>query len=130
MPALVEKTTYQKHIDDCRGKEGKHVFWLSEEQNGYRIGCVVFNNVLPSAEVHTQAVDVWYVVEGAGKFNLGGELENGIEKKPNEWVAPSILGGETREVKPGDVISIPPNVPHQIDARDSFLATLIVKISN
>lgn len=114
-----------------RNQEGKHVIWLSEPAGqNYKTGIVVFNNILPDAEVHKVSADVWQVVEGSGVFILGGELENGIEKKPNEWVTESITGGERKEIMVGDIVDIPVGVPHQIDAQGKFLAMLIIKIAN
>ncbi len=129
MYSLVNKVKIGEAINSVRNEGGKHVSWLSEpEGQKYKIGLVVFNNVLPNAEVHKTSADVWYVVEGHGTFILGGELENGTEKKPNEWVAGSIQGGEQKEVTAGDIIDIPVGIPHQIDARGKFLAMIIVKI--
>lgn len=126
---FINKEKINEAINSVRKKEGKHIFWLSEpEWQNYKIGLVVFNNVLPDAEVHKISADVWCVIEGSGTLIVGGELENGIEKKPNEWVAGSIIGGERKEVAAGDIIDIPVGVPHQIDAAEKFLAMIIVKI--
>lgn len=130
MHSFINKEKITETVNSVRNQEGKHIVWLSEpEGQNYKIGLVVFNNVLPDAEVHKASADVWFVVEGNGAFILGGELENGIEKKLNEWVAKSIRGGERKEVAAGDVINIPVAVPHQIDAVGKFLAMIIVKIS-
>lgn len=129
MHSLISKEKIIEAVNSVRNQEGKHVIWLSEpEGQNYKIGLVVFNNVLPNAEVHKTSADVWHVIDGSGAFILGGELENGVEKKPNEWIAGSIQGGERKEISAGDVIDIPVAVPHQIDARRKFLAMIIVKI--
>lgn len=129
MHFFISKEKITEAVNSVRNQEGKHIFWLSElDGQNYKIGLVVFNNVLPDAEVHKISVDVWHVIEGSSAFILGGELENGIEKKPNEWVAGSIIGGERKEVTAGDVIDIPAGVPHQIDAQGKFLAMIVVKI--
>lgn len=129
----MSKRISQKIVELCesvKDKNGKYVFWLSEpEGQNYKIGLVVFNNVFPNAEIHAKGIDVWHVVRGEGAFILGGKLENGTEKKPNEWVAESILGGERQEVREGDIIDIPAGIPHQIDARGKILAMVIIKIS-
>lgn len=126
---FADKEKINEAIDSVRSREGKHIVWLSEpEGQNYKIGLAVFNNVLPDAEVHKTSADVWRVIEGNGIFIVGGELENGREKKPNEWVAGSIQGGERKEVGAGDMIDVPVGVSHQIDAREKFLAMIIVKI--
>lgn len=130
MYSFISKEKISEAVNSVRNQEGKHVIWFSEpEGQNYKIGLVVFNNVLPNAEVHKASADVWFVIEGNGAFILGGELENGVEKKPNEWVAGSIIGGERKEIAVGDMIDIPVGVPHQIDAQGKFLAALIIKIN-
>jgi mannose-6-phosphate isomerase-like protein (cupin superfamily) len=126
---FVSTNKIKEAIDSVRNQEGKHILRLSEpEGQKYKIDLVVFSNVLPNAEVHTTSADIWYIVEGNGAFILGGELKNGVEKKPNEWVAESIEGGERREVAAGDIVDIPVGIPHQIDAAEKFIAMIIVKI--
>jgi len=65
-----------------------------------------------NASVHTREGDgqdvteVYYVLEGTGTYTTGGTLPD-----PKNRTA-GITGGQTNEIKPGDVIVIPPGTAH------------------
>jgi cupin len=65
-----------------------------------------------NASVHTKAGDgedvteVYYILEGSGTYTTGGTMPD-----PKNRTA-GIKGGETNDIKPGDVIIIPPGTAH------------------
>ena len=65
-----------------------------------------------NASVHTKEGDgqnvteVYYILEGTGTYTTGGTLPD-----PNNRTA-GIKGGQTNDIKPGDVIIIPPGTAH------------------
>jgi len=65
-----------------------------------------------NASIHTREGDgedvteVYYILEGSGSYTTGGSLPD-----PKNRTA-GIKGGETNEIKPGDVIIIPPGTAH------------------
>jgi mannose-6-phosphate isomerase-like protein (cupin superfamily) len=63
-------------------------------------------------EIHTLDTDVIYVLEGSDTFVTGGTAVNAKTTAPNELRGTSIEGGETRELKKGDVVIVPKGVPH------------------
>ena len=95
----------------------------------YALACVVFDNVMADAELHERAADIWIVQKGSAKFILGGELKNPVSLRTGEKTSASIAGGKEQEVAEGDVIDIPPGIPHQIDARGRRIELLIVKVN-
>ena len=64
---------------------------------------------------HGQITEVWVVREGSGTVATGGSL---VEPKPGsapgEFSGTSIRNGVERVIKAGDVVFIPPGVPHGI----------------
>lgn len=110
-------------------KQAKSPLLISgSKTDRYSVHTVVIDDFLPAAETHEQGRDVWYVIGGQGNFILGGTLNNPQSSKPGEWKGESIIGGEVVEMNVGDIFDIPPNIPHQLDARGSRLELLIVKI--
>ena len=95
----------------------------------YAVASVVFDNVMADAELHERAADIWIVQKGSAKFILGGELKNPVSWRTGEKTSASIAGGKEQEVAEGDVIDIPPGIPHQIDARGRRIELLIVKVN-
>lgn len=68
-----------------------------------------------TALVHGKITEVWVVREGSGTVATGGTL---IEPKPGavagEFSGRAIRGGVERVIKTGDLVFIPPGVPHGI----------------
>src|SRR5262249_26837415 len=64
------------------------------------------------AEIHTQATDVIYVVEGSATFITGGNAIEPKEIAPGEIRGRAIEGGETHLIGKGDVVVVPAGIPH------------------
>ncbi len=68
------------------------------------------------AEIHAKDTDIIYVLEGSFTFVTGGTAVDPKTTAPDEMRGASINGGETRELKPGDVIIVPAGTPHWFKA--------------
>ena len=70
---------------------------------------------------HGRITEVWVVREGSGIVATGGTL---VDPKPGatagEFSGSAIRGGVEREIKPGDLVFIPPGVPHGIKQSSSI----------
>jgi mannose-6-phosphate isomerase-like protein (cupin superfamily) len=64
---------------------------------------------------HGKITEVWVVREGSGVVATGGTL---VDQKPGatagEFSGSAIRGGVERTIKAGDLVFIPPGVPHGI----------------
>lgn len=78
------------------------------------------------AEVHDASDDVYYVLEGSATLTLGGKLDAPREAEPGEWRSPRIIGGQTFEIKKGDLIIVPRGTPHQRTGKD--FSMILIKI--
>lgn len=107
----------------------KAVLFSGAWDGKYAVATVVIDGLKPKAEVHNNAADIWRVLKGRGKFIMGGELEDAEEIMPGEFSADSIVGWKAHEVSEGDVIDVPPGVPHQIDPQGGRIVLLIIKIN-
>jgi glc operon protein GlcG len=65
------------------------------------------------AEVHGRETDVFYVVEGTATLVVGGTVVEPQSISADEIRGKAVNGGETHQLKPGDVVVIPPGTPHQ-----------------
>jgi len=71
---------------------------------------------------HSQITEVYHVISGNATLVTGGTIENAHESAADGTVVkilngPStqgsaVSGGLSRQVRPGDVVIIPPNTPH------------------
>ena len=64
---------------------------------------------------HGKIAEVWVVRDGSGVVSTGGTL---VDPKPGavagEFSASAVRGGVERTIKAGDLVFIPPGVPHGI----------------
>lgn len=94
----------------------------------YTVATIVIDDSQPPAEVHENFADVWIVVTGTAIFTLGGTMVEETKASEGEWIAEHIEGGEQCVAHPGDVVDIPPGVPHQVDTRNGRAEFLILKV--
>ncbi len=66
------------------------------------------------AELHEKQADIFFVQTGEATLVYGGDMEGGKTTAPNEMRAPGIKGGMEKKLGPGDVVTIPAKVPHQV----------------
>jgi mannose-6-phosphate isomerase-like protein (cupin superfamily) len=66
--------------------------------------------------VHPITADLWVVLEGGGTLSTGGVLENG-----------KINGGQTQQIKAGDVVYIPSGLPHGVSGVNTNITWLNVR---
>jgi mannose-6-phosphate isomerase-like protein (cupin superfamily) len=76
--------------------------------------------------VHANSLDIWLVQAGGATAVTGGELLD-AKKRPNsdDVAGSAIKGGTEQPLKPGDVLYVPPGVPHGFKDIAGFRAFLI-----
>jgi len=87
---------------------------------------------------HAQVTEVYHIIEGSGTFVTGGTIVNARPVAADNVITtilvgpstsgPSTEGGQSRHVGPGDVIIIPPGVPHWFSHVDSDMNYLVVRV--
>jgi mannose-6-phosphate isomerase-like protein (cupin superfamily) len=77
-------------------------------------GLVILANRRTSgeAEVHDRTNHIFIIVEGEATFVTGGKLVGAKNTAPGQIRADSIDGGQTHQLRKGDVITIPAKTPH------------------
>ena len=65
-------------------------------------------------EWHETQVDIFFVQSGTAALLVGGTLLNGETVSPHEKRNGTIQGGVRKKLGAGDVVRIPPRVPHQV----------------
>jgi hypothetical protein len=87
---------------------------------------------------HSRITEVYHMMEGAGVLVTGGTIVDPKPSAPDGMVVtvlngpstqgPSIQGGVSRRLKPGDVIIIPPNTPHYWSSLEGKIVYLVVRV--
>jgi mannose-6-phosphate isomerase-like protein (cupin superfamily) len=65
-------------------------------------------------ERHEQFGDVFVVQRGHARLLTGGTTDGERSVSPGEWRGGTIRGGTEAELSPGDIVVIPPGIPHQV----------------
>jgi mannose-6-phosphate isomerase-like protein (cupin superfamily) len=66
------------------------------------------------AELHENQTDIMVIQSGEATLVVGGELVDGKTVRPGEQAGSAIKGGVKRTLAAGDVVHIPPGMPHQM----------------
>ena len=66
------------------------------------------------AEFHAVDADILVVQSGTATLVYGGEMVDAKTTAANEMRGPSIKGGMEKALASGDIVTIPPKVPHQV----------------
>jgi mannose-6-phosphate isomerase-like protein (cupin superfamily) len=67
-----------------------------------------------TVEWHENQADVFFVQSGSATLLVGGTMVGGETTEPHEKRNGTIQGGVRHRLSAGDVVRIPPQVPHQI----------------
>jgi len=88
---------------------------------------------------HSQITEIYHVISGDATLVTGGTIENMKDTPASSPVVttlngPSsgggkVIGGQARNVGPGDVVIIPPNTPHWFtEIRSDQIVYLVVRV--
>ena len=79
-------------------------------------------------EVHEQDTDIIHVLTGTATLVTGGSVVGGKTVAAEEIRGTDVQGGETREIKPGDVVVVPNGTPHWFKAVPAPMTYYVVKV--
>jgi len=79
-------------------------------------------------EIHELDTDIIYVLDGTATIITGGKSNDAKQIAPNEFRGSSVDGGETRQLKKGDVLIVPKNTPHWFKQVDGAFLYYVVKV--
>ena len=101
---------------------------------GGRASVAMLHRVKPeaSALIHDHVTETYYILSGSGTIVTGGSLG---DAKPYDLTRLNAgmsqtgtrQGGESRQVKPGDIIIIPAGTPHSFSALDGPISYLVYR---
>lgn len=80
------------------------------------------------AEIHMKDADIVYVLDGMATLVTGGTAIDAKTTAPDELRGTAIIGGDTRQLKKGDVIIVPAGVPHWFKEVTNPFLYYVVKV--
>jgi len=101
---------------------------------GGKASVAMLHRVKPeaSALIHDYVTETYYIMSGTGTFVTGGRLGDAKETDLSKYNAGishtgTRIGGESRRVKPGDIIIVPAGTPHSFSALDGPISYLVYR---
>ena len=101
---------------------------------GGKASVAMLHRVKPeaSALIHDHVTETYYIVSGSGTIVTGGSLGGA---KPTDLTRVNAgmsqmgtrIGGDSRRVKPGDIIMIPAGTPHSFSDLDGPISYLVYR---
>jgi mannose-6-phosphate isomerase-like protein (cupin superfamily) len=79
-------------------------------------------------EYHEHVADIMHVVSGIATVATGGQMIAPHTVAPGEMRAAAMEGGTRHELGEGDVLVIPPGVPHHFAAVSDPFLYLVAKV--
>lgn len=106
------------------------------DAGGHNVGVAIVRRTVAESEsalVHNKITEVYVIQNGAGTLVTGGTIVNPAPIATSAVIGPSargtdIQGGVRRRVKPGDVVIIPPGVPHRFIELEGPITYLMVRV--
>jgi len=95
---------------------------------GYTMNYVIYSGRSGPWEAHRGCVDIYFMQQGTGKAELGGEILNPKEESPGEPRGDGVKGARTYDVGPGDMVLIPRNGVHHMQPVSPKLAYVLMKV--
>ena len=85
----------------------------------------------PGVEFHTGNTDIYFVVGGSATLMTEGEIENRepIPNRPGEERGTLIKNGKGYQMQRGDVVNMPPQVPHQSLPDAGGFTYMLIKVN-
>ena len=101
---------------------------ITPEGTNYRVLAGRRDSAPGQAEVHAVDADVMYVLEGTATFITGGKVTDAKNTAADEVRGSGVTGGETHQLKKGDVVIVPKNVPHWFKEVSPPFLYFVVKV--
>jgi len=80
-----------------------------------------------NVEIHEKETDIFFVVDGSATLVTGGTAVEQRQTRPGQFTAKGIDGGQTYNLKKGDVVVIPAGQPHWFKEVHGFINYVTVK---
>ncbi|MGD9902128.1 MAG: hypothetical protein AB7U83_01565 [Vicinamibacterales bacterium] len=117
--AVMTAAEFAKHLAEMDAKNIRTLRWL-EGGEAFSVN-VLHRTEAERPQVHGKIVDLYIVKSGSATLVTGGTLVEPRQwegRDPGEMIGTAITGGVTRTVGAGDIVYIPPGVPHHFTGGD------------
>ena len=136
VPAVfISKEEHEKVLTESDRQERRSITPIkATEVPGGKAAVAMLHRTKPevSALIHDHVTETYYILSGSGTIVTGGSLGT---PKPTDLTRVNAgmsqtgtrIGGESKKVKPGDIIIIPAGTPHSFSELDGPISYLVYR---
>jgi mannose-6-phosphate isomerase-like protein (cupin superfamily) len=135
MPAVfISKEEHEGVLKESVAKNAVDTPIKATDVPGGKAAVAMLYRVKPeaSALIHNDVTETYYILSGSGTIVTGGSLGT---PKPTDLTRVNAgmsqtgtrVGGESKKVKPGDIIIIPAGTPHSFSELDAPISYLVYR---
>jgi mannose-6-phosphate isomerase-like protein (cupin superfamily) len=100
-----------------------------EPDGAYRVYTSYIDHRKGVADIHINDDEVFVILSGLATCTLGGDIQNKtIGSDDHDFHGNTIVGGTTKTVAEGDIVSAPHGTAHQMDPGDGHILYIVIKI--
>jgi mannose-6-phosphate isomerase-like protein (cupin superfamily) len=89
---------------------------------------IEYRTAVATASIHETEAELFYVIDGAGTFVIGGTLTEPQRSNPQNLTGKAITGGTSQKVTKGDFMWVPAGSPHWFSAVDGTVTLMSVHL--
>ncbi len=102
---------------------------LFEKPGGtYRVYTSFIDHRKGLADIHVKDDEVFVVLSGSAQCTLGGDIAARTTDEHGDYHGTTIVGGTTRTVAQGDIVSAPRGTAHQMDPGEGQILYVVIKM--
>jgi mannose-6-phosphate isomerase-like protein (cupin superfamily) len=85
---------------------------------------IEYRTAVATSAVHEAEAELFYVIDGAGTFVIGGQLTESQRTNAQNLSGKAITGGTSQKVAKGDFMWVPAGSPHWFSAIDGTITLM------
>jgi mannose-6-phosphate isomerase-like protein (cupin superfamily) len=126
---IKSKAELEALVSKLRSGELKGPQKLFEEDHGpYRVYTSYINKRKGLADIHVNDSEIFVVLSGSAQCTLGGDIADKKLGPDGDYHGTQVVGGVTRSVAAGDIVSAPRATAHQMDPGAGDILYVVIKI--
>jgi mannose-6-phosphate isomerase-like protein (cupin superfamily) len=107
--------------------KGPQALFEADPQGPYRVYTSYINARQGLADIHTTDDEIFVLLSGSARCTLGGDIPD-KKLEGRDYHGPAVVGGITRTVAAGDIVSAPRGTAHQMDPGSGHVLYVVIKI--
>jgi mannose-6-phosphate isomerase-like protein (cupin superfamily) len=87
-----------------------------------------YRRAVGSSAIHETDAEFFYVIDGSGTLETGGQLLNAKRTGPHDVGGAGLTGGSARKIAKGDFLVVPEGMPHFFSTIDGTLVLMSMHV--